>query len=92
MFVLLYAPCVAVLGAVHKEAGLHWTILVFSWSTGLAYITATVVYQVGTFGEHPLYSLLWIASMLLILLFFINNLKRLSSKMVPKNLIQTVQI
>jgi ferrous iron transport protein B len=92
VFVLLYAPCVAVLGAVHKEAGLHWTVLVFSWSTGLAYITATVVYQVGTFGEHPLHSSLWIASMLLILWIFINNLKRLSSKMVPKNLIQTVQI
>ena len=30
--------------------------------------------------------------MLLILWIFINNLKRLSSKMVPKNLIQTVQI
>ena len=92
VFVLLYAPCVAVLGAVSKEAGLHWTILVFSWSTGLAYITATVVYQIGTFRDHPLFSSLWIASMLLILFVFINNLKRLSSKMVPKNLIQAVQI
>ena len=92
VFVLLYAPCVAVLGAVNKEAGLHWTILVFSWSTGLAYITATVVYQIGTFSDHPLFSSLWVASMLLILFVFINNLKRLSSRMVPKNLIQAVQI
>ena len=29
VFVLLYAPCVAVLGAVNKEAGWHWTLLVF---------------------------------------------------------------
>lgn len=92
VFVLLYAPCVAVLGAINKEAGWHWTLLVFGWSTGLAYITATVIYQIGTFSINPLFSSLWIASMLTILVVFILNLKRLSSKMVPKNLIPAVQI
>lgn len=92
VFILLYAPCVAVLGAVHKEAGLAWTLLVFSWSTGLAYITATVVYQLGTFAQHPLFSALWIMAMLTILVVFIHNLKRLSTKMVPKNLIEVVQV
>ncbi len=92
VFILLYAPCVAVLGAVHKEAGPQWTLLVFSWSTGLAYITATVVYQLGTFSEHPLFSALWIMAMLTILVVFIINLKRLSTKMVPKNLIEVVQV
>ena len=88
---MLYAPCVAVLGAVHKEAGLHWTILVFSWSTGLAYHGDRGV-SGWNFGEHPLFSSLWIASMVSILWVFINSLKRLSSKIVPNNLIQTVQI
>lgn len=92
VFVLLYAPCVAVLGAINKEAGWHWTLLVFGWSTGLAYITATVIYQIGTFSTNPLFSSLWIASMLTILTVFIVNLKRLSSKMVPKNLIPAVQV
>ena len=92
VFVLLYAPCVAVLGAINKEAGWHWTLLVFGWSTGLAYITATVIYQIGTFWANPLFSALWIASMITILTVFILNLKRLSSKMVPKNLIPAVQI
>ncbi|MBL4581731.1 MAG: ferrous iron transport protein B [Gammaproteobacteria bacterium] len=92
VFILLYAPCVAVLGAINKEAGWHWTLLVFGWSTGLAYITATVIYQIGTFSVNPLFSSIWIASMLTILVVFILNLKRLSSKMVPKNLIPTVQI
>lgn len=92
VFILLYAPCVAVLGAVNKEAGPQWTLLVFSWSTGLAYITATVCYQLGTFSEHPLFSSLWIIAMLTILIVFINSLKRLSTKMVPKNLIEVVQI
>ena len=92
VFILLYAPCVAVLGAITKEAGWHWMLLVFGWSTGLAYITATVIYQIGTFSVNPLFSSIWIVGMLTILAVFILNLKRLSSKMVPKNLIRAVQI
>lgn len=92
VFVLLYAPCVAVLGAINKEAGWHWTLLVFAWSTSLAYITATVIYQIGTFSANPLFSSIWIISMLTVLLVFILNLKRLSSKMTPKNLIPVVQL
>jgi len=92
VFILLYAPCVAVLGAINKEAGWHWTLLVFGWSTGLAYITATVIYQIGTFSVNPLFSSIWIVSMLTILVVFIVNLKRLSTKMAPKNLIPTVQL
>ena len=92
VFILLYAPCVAVLGAINKEAGWHWTLLVFGWSTGLAYITATVIYQIGTFFVNPLFSSMWIIGMLTILIVFILNLKRLSSKMVPKNLIPAVQL
>lgn len=92
VFILLYAPCVAVLGAINKEAGFRWMVLVFSWSTGLAYITATVIYQAGTFMAHPVFSGIWIVAMLSILTIFILNLKKLSSRMVPKNLIPAVQI
>jgi len=92
VFVLLYAPCVAVLGAINKEAGWHWTLLVFSWCTGLAYITATVIYQIGTFSNNPGFSSIWIVAMLSILVIFILNLKKLSSRMVPKNHIAVVEI
>lgn len=92
VFVLLYAPCVAVLGAVNKEAGWRWTLLVFGWCTGLAYITATVIYQIGTFANNPVFSAVWILSMLTILVLFIINLKRLSRRVVPQNLIQVVQL
>ncbi len=85
VFVLLYAPCVAVLGAVNKEAGPQWTLLVFGWSTGLAYIAATVTYQVGTFASHPLSSLAWICGLLGVLLLFILYLPRISAKMGPKS-------
>ncbi len=92
VFVLLYAPCVAVLGAINKEAGWRWTLLVFSWCTGLAYIVATCLYQLGTFASHPMFSAVWIVSMLSILILFILNLKRIAVKMVPKNLIHAIQI
>jgi ferrous iron transport protein B len=92
VFVLLYAPCVAVLGAINKEAGWRWTLLVFSWSTGLAYVTATVIYQVGTFAQHPAFSALWIISMTAGLAFFVYRLKTLSTRVLPKNLIEVVQV
>jgi ferrous iron transport protein B len=92
VFVLLYAPCVAVLGAINKEAGWHWTLLVFSWSTGLAYICASVIYQAGTFMQHPLFSGLWIFAMITILVAFIYNLKKLTRRVVPANLIEVVQL
>lgn len=92
VFVLLYAPCVAVLGAINKEAGWRWTLLVFSWSTGLAYVTATVIYQAGTFAQHPLFSSLWISAMILALGLFIVRLKQISGRVVPENLIQVVQL
>ncbi len=85
VFVLLYAPCVAVLGAVNKEAGLPWTLLVFGWSTGLAYIAATITFQIGTFALHPLSSAAWITGLLALLALFILNLPRLSARMTPKS-------
>jgi len=85
VFVLLYAPCVAVLGAVYKEAGLPWTLLVFGWSTGLAYVAATVTYQIGTFAENPLSSAGWIVALLALLGVFILNLPRLSARMAGKS-------
>ena len=92
VFVLLYAPCVAVLGAINKEAGWRWTLLVFGWSTGLAYVTATVIYQVGTFTLHPGFSALWIIAMVTGLALFIYRLKALSIRVLPKNLIEVVQV
>jgi len=92
VFVLLYAPCVAVLGAINKEAGWQWMVLVFSWCTGLAYVTATVIYQIGTFGAHPLFSAVWIFAMISLLGIFIMNLKKMTTKALPENLIEVVQL
>ena len=92
VFVLLYAPCVAVLGAVAKEAGWRYMLLVFSWSTGLAYAVATCLYQLGTFASHPEFSGLWILTMLLAVVLFIGQLKKLGGRALPAKLIPVKQL
>lgn len=63
LFVLLYAPCVSALGALFRETGGRWTAFSALWSTALAYVAAVGFYQLATFAIHPLYSLLWIGSL-----------------------------
>ena len=60
LFILLYAPCVAATAAIYRETNLGWTLFVVCWTTGFAYMTATIFYQLMTFTLHPEYSLAWI--------------------------------
>jgi ferrous iron transport protein B len=61
LFILLYFPCVATIGAIARETGGRWAAFVAAWTTGVAYTTATIFYQAATFSRHPSSSLLWIA-------------------------------
>jgi ferrous iron transport protein B len=49
LFVLLYFPCIGVMAAIIKESG-HWKWGVFTvlYTTGLAWLVAFVVFQVGS--------------------------------------------
>mgnify|MGYP001589818009 CR=1 FL=1 len=67
LFILLYFPCVAALGAMVRETGKSWAAVGALWSTGLAYVVATVFYQVATFSEHPTSSIFWLAFSLVLL-------------------------
>ena len=64
LFVLLYAPCVAAIAAVRRETTARWTLFVVAWTTGMAYVVATVFYQAATFVQHPASSAAWIIGML----------------------------
>jgi ferrous iron transport protein B len=64
LFILLYAPCVAATAAIYRETNTGWTVFVVCWTTGIAYLTATVFYQSMTFAQHPEYSLAWIISLI----------------------------
>lgn len=64
LFILLYFPCVAVIGAIVREAGGYWAMFVAAWTTGVAYTSATLFYQIATFEQHPGSSIGWIVSLI----------------------------
>ncbi|MCK9189547.1 Fe(2+) transporter permease subunit FeoB [Acidithiobacillus sp.] len=64
VFVLLYVPCASTMGALRREVGWRWMIFSLLYGTGLAWGASTVIYQTGTFAEHPGSSTAWIAGVL----------------------------
>lgn len=73
LFILLYTPCVAATTAIYRETSLEWGSFVVAWTTGIAYSSATLYYQIATYDQHPQYSLSWIAglSMLFVIIIFV---------------------
>jgi ferrous iron transport protein B len=63
LFILLYAPCVAATTAIYKETNAGWALFVVFWTTGLAYMTACIFYQIMAYSKHPEYSFQWIAGL-----------------------------
>jgi ferrous iron transport protein B len=63
LFVLMYFPCVAAMGAVYRETNAGWTAFVGCWTTGLAYWSAVLFYQVMMFQNHPASSIAWIVGL-----------------------------
>ena len=57
LFVLLYFPCSAAIAAVYRETGPGWTLFAGAWTTGLAYLAASVFYQAVNFAARPQYAL-----------------------------------
>ncbi len=66
LFILLYFPCAATIASIYRETNLRWTMLVAGWTTGLAYLFATIFYQLATFFQHPWHSLAWSMGLLTI--------------------------
>jgi ferrous iron transport protein B len=49
VFTLLASPCFAALGAIKSEMGSwKWTLFAMAWQTGLAYVLAMLIYQIGS--------------------------------------------
>ena len=61
LFILIYAPCVAALAAIAREIGARWMFFSVAYLTALAWIVATVFYQLATFSVHPAVSAGWLA-------------------------------
>jgi ferrous iron transport protein B len=48
VFVLLYTPCMATVGAMRAEFGTRWTIYQVLYTLGIAWLGAVLVFQIGT--------------------------------------------
>ncbi len=77
LFILLYTPCVAALGAVYRETNLRWTLFVAGWTFLLGYAVSTVYYQLSLMSVQPAASLGWIAVITAIMALVFLMMKRM---------------
>ena len=80
LFVLLYVPCVATIGAMAREGGKGWAWLSVIWSTALAYGAAVIVYQCSQIFNAPLTASLEILAAISILSGLIYGMHYASKK------------
>lgn len=66
LFILIYMPCLAAMGAILKEFGWKWVGFTALWTTGQAYALSILFYQCATLNRHPTSSLYWIGAICLI--------------------------
>jgi ferrous iron transport protein B len=66
LFILLYTPCVAAMGAIKNEVGGRWAGFAGIWSFTLAYLMATLCFQVGNFFAAPFLASFYITAVILI--------------------------
>jgi ferrous iron transport protein B len=65
LFILLYTPCVAAMGAIKNEVGTRWAIFAGTWSLVLAYQVSILSYQIGNIAATPVISATWISGVLI---------------------------
>ncbi|MBC8206848.1 MAG: Fe(2+) transporter permease subunit FeoB [Kiritimatiellaeota bacterium] len=80
LFILIYAPCVAAIAAVYRETNWKWAVFCVCYLTGLAWIAATVYYQIATFPTHPGTSAAWVGGIALFVALFIGVLHKCSGR------------
>lgn len=88
IFVLLYIPCISVMGAIARESSRGWMGFSVLWGLNIAYSLATLFYQVSSFHQHPRYSLTCILAVVLFNVVVLGLLRRARSR-VNVNLLAT---
>lgn len=88
IFVLLYVPCISVMGAISRESSRGWMGFSILWGLNIAYSLSTLFYQVASFHQHPQYSLVCILAVILFNTVVIGCLRRARSR-VDVNLLAT---
>ncbi len=67
LFILLYTPCVAAMGAIKNEVGGRWAGFAGTWSFLLAYLAATFCYQLGTLFITPVTSSIALSAVVIVM-------------------------
>ncbi|ELL4667839.1 Fe(2+) transporter permease subunit FeoB [Vibrio fluvialis] len=80
IFILLYTPCVAAMGAYVREFGTRYARFIAVWTMGLAYASAALFDQAAHFSESPVSSASWIGGILLVCALVYSLLKRAGRK------------
>ncbi|MCT4710187.1 Fe(2+) transporter permease subunit FeoB [Enterobacteriaceae bacterium H11S18] len=80
IFVLLYIPCISVMGAVARESSRGWMTFSILWGLNIAYSLSTLYYQTVSFKEHPQYSLVCILVVVLFNVVLMGGLRRARSR------------
>ncbi|MBL3590375.1 MAG: Fe(2+) transporter permease subunit FeoB [gamma proteobacterium endosymbiont of Lamellibrachia anaximandri] len=75
LFILLYFPCVATIGAIKREAGGAWAAFVAAWTTGVAFMASSIFYQAATYSRHPESAMAWIVGLLTLLVMVVIGLR-----------------
>lgn len=76
LFILLYTPCAAAMGAIKNEVGTRWAAFAALWSFTLAYLAATASYQIAVISATPIHSSITLAIVILVFLGIYIGLKR----------------
>ncbi len=88
LFVLIYSPCLAALAVLGREAGWRWMWFSVAYQTVLAWVCASLYYQVATFAVNPARAGFWLAVLgvtaLTGVLVLIGKGRRLDQMPVPK--------
>lgn len=80
IFVLLYVPCVSVMGAIARETSRSWMTFSIFWGLNVAYSLATLFYQAATFSDHPGHSAIIILIVLIFNAVVLTSLRKARSR------------
>lgn len=76
LFILLYTPCAAAMGAIKNEVGTRWASFAALWSFTLAYLAATFTFQLANIINQPIYAsvcLLFVVGIFITIYFWLKR-------------------
>ncbi|WP_068547802.1 ferrous iron transport protein B [Thalassotalea crassostreae] len=76
LFILLYTPCAAAMGAIKNEVGTRWALFAGTWSFALAYMAATFTFQIANITTQPVYAMICITGVIAAFVLIYAWLKR----------------